>query len=203
MKKYLIENGYLGTRYERVRDNVFKQSTGRPYIPLDKSWMIRIGVLDLFNGYKDSQKYLEQNYDKLGEDLQSLYKALVQWGSQESIDVGESATLYRFLRFASWKLGSQKNFIRSGTLAQRKICDDPDIINWPLYRLLTLDNGTSQWASASILSGSQEKIENPPYKIQLTYDAVKHWNDKRLNKLTWEPRYDETIFNQAHHTYNG
>lgn len=167
------------------------------YIPLDKSWMIRMGVLDLLNGYKDSIEYLKQHYDELSEDLKSLYQASVQWRSGEPLDVGESGTLYRFLRFASWKSGQKRNFVLSRSLRQRRICDDPKIINWSLEQLLTLDNGTSQWASASILMGNPERISNPPYKLQVTYDAVEHWNNARQNKKRWEPRYDETMMAQA------
>lgn len=167
------------------------------YIPLDKSWMIRMGVLDLISGHMDSQEYLEQHYGELSEDLKSLYQASAQWGSERPIDVGESATLYRFLRFASWKLGQEREFIRSGTLRYREICDDPGIIDWSLEQLLTLDDKTSQWASASVLMGNQERIARPPYKLQLTYDAVQHWNNARKNGERWEPRYDETLLAQA------
>ena len=176
MRKHLIEKGY---------------------IPLDKSWMIRIGVLDLFGGYKDSREYLKQHYDELSEDLKSLYQISAQWRLGKPINVGESGTLYRFLRFALWKLGQEREFIRNGTLRQRKICDNPEIINWSLEQLLTLDNRTSQWASASVLMGNPEKIAKPPYKLQVTYDAVQHWNNARKNKKRWEPRYDETILTQA------
>ncbi|KPJ55656.1 hypothetical protein AMJ49_06650, partial [Parcubacteria bacterium DG_74_2] len=167
------------------------------YIPLDKSWMIRMGVLDLVNGYNDSIRFLERHYEKISEDLQSLHRAFVQWNEEKIIDVGESGTLYRFLRFASWKLGKNKDFVKRGTLNKRTICDEPSIINWPLEQLLNLDNGTSQWASASVLMGSQEKIAELPYKLQVTYDAVEHWNNARKNGKRWEPRYDKTILAQA------
>lgn len=166
------------------------------YIPLDKSWMMRIGVLDLINGHVDCINFLkEQNY--LSDDLKSLYRASIQWNSDKLIDVGESGTLYRFFKFVSWKLNADKKFILKGTLKDRKICDDQKIINWTLKKLLILDNKTSQWASASVLMGNQEKIENPPYKLQVTYDAVQHWNNAKQNNEGWEPRYDETILRQA------
>jgi len=166
------------------------------YIPLDKSWMIRVGVLDIINGYTDITAFLESQ-DSLSDDLKALYRVSENWNSNNPLDVGESATLYRFLKFASWKLGKDKKFILRGTLKDRKICNNPEIINWSLKELLTLDNGTSQWASASVLLGNQEKIANPPYKLQLTYDAVKHWKERRACKKCWLPRYDKTIERQA------
>lgn len=166
-------------------------------IPLDKSWMIRMGVLDLFNDYKDCANFLEQNHAGLSDDLQALARASAQWRSGEPVDVGESGTLYRFLKFASWKLGQNREFVTQGTLKKRKIYDNPEIVDWPLEKLLALDSGTSQWASASILAGNQQIIPNPPYKLQLTYDAVDHWKAARSNGKRWEPRYDETILKQA------
>jgi|SRR3989344_3415072 len=167
------------------------------YIPFDKSWMIRMGILDLFDGYDDSVRFLESHYDELSDDLQSLYGASTQWGEQRTIDVGESATLYRYLRFASWKLGRDKVFVLQGTLKTRKICDDSSIINLPLEELLKLDNGTSQWASAAVLMGNREIIPEPPYKLQVTYDAIEHWKSMREKGEIWKPRFDETILAQA------
>ena len=166
------------------------------YIPLDKSWIIRMGILDLLNGYDDTTQFIKKQ-EQLSDDLKALYRASLAWKSDEPIDVGESGTLYRFLRFASWKLDIDKEFILHGSLKQREICDNPEIVNYSLDELLKLDNGTSQWASASVLLGSKERIPNPPYKLRLSYEAVSHWKKQRKKGHHWEPRYDETILRQA------
>lgn len=166
------------------------------YIPLDKSWIIRMGVLDLINDYKDITNFLEKQ-QKLCDDLIALKRVAINWPAKKPLEVGESGTLYRFLKFALWKKGEQREFVLSGSLKNRKICDNPDIINWSLEQLLTLDNKTSQWASASVLIGNKEKIENPPYKLKLTYEAVEHWNNKRNSGLCWSAGYDKTIERQA------
>ena len=119
-------------------------------IPLDKSWIIRMGVLDLLNGYNDTITFLEQQ-KLISDDLNALLKASYDWNSDKEVYVGESGTLYRFLQFASWNYGLQKHFIKNGTLLRRNICDNPEIIGWPLENILALDNGTSQWASAAVL----------------------------------------------------
>lgn len=165
------------------------------YIPLDKSWIIRIGVLDLLNEKKDILKFLKKQRE-LPDDLQTLKKILIDWKSNKPINVGESGTLYRFLKFISWKFNLNKKFILRGTLKKRKIANDKKIINYSLKKLLKLDNGTSQWASASVLCGNKEIINNPPFKLKLTYEAVKCWNKKRGNKC-WLSRFDKTIFTQA------
>lgn len=167
------------------------------YIPLDKSWMIRMGVLDLIEENNDCMSFLGQRLEDLSDDLWALYHASIQWRLHYPLNVGESATLYRFLKFASWKLGQNRIVITKGTLNNRDICDNPEIVDWTLEQLLTLDNGTSQWASASVLMGNEQIISNPPYKLQLTYDAVKHWKEAQSNKSKWKPRYDETILRQA------
>lgn len=161
-------------------------------IPLDKSWVIRMGILDLVNGSRQISDFLASQSD-LGDDLLALQRAVSTWNSGEPIDVGESGTLYRLLKFASWKLGLNKKFIMRGTLPHRKITNDPEIINWPQSELLKLDNATSQWATAAVLLGDPERLTDVPYKLKLTYEAVEHWN----NNKPWQPKYDETILNQA------
>lgn len=165
-------------------------------IPLDKSWIIRMGVLDILNGYDDIIEFLESQ-DKLGDDLISLNEAAKTWDKSHEINVGESATLFRFLQLASWKLRLNKKFIKEGTLKNRKISEDSRIINYSLKDLLELDNQTSQWASASVLLGNKERLENPTEKLRLTYEAVEHWNSQRNKNRPWILRYDETILKQA------
>ena len=166
------------------------------FIPLDKSWMIRVGMLDILNSCDDIIKFLEKQ-SALGDDLQALLRCAHDWNGDMPLDVGESGTLYRFLRFAAWKKKLNKEFLRRGTLQNRAICNDPSIVGWPLQKLLTLDDGTSQWASASILLGNKERVQNPPYKLQLTYGAVDHWHAQRIKGECWLPRYDETLKAQA------
>ncbi len=115
------------------------------YIPLDKSWIIRMGVLDLVDGYRDCIDYLTLNDKELGDDLRSLCLASNQWNNNKPVEVGESGTLYRFLKFASWKFGLDKEFKLEGSLIERakKMCNDPEIVNYSLDELLKLDNKTS------------------------------------------------------------
>src|SRR3989344_713925 len=165
-------------------------------IPLDKYWMIRMGVLDMLKGYKDINIFLS-NQKNLGNDLLALRRISEIWNSQKPLDVGESGTLYRYLKFASWKLKLDKKFIKRGTLLHRKICNNSKIIYWKLKKLLTLDGGTSQWASASVLLGNTEKIKNPPYFLQITLEALKHWEEKRKKGKKWEAKYDDILLKQA------
>ncbi|HEY4477585.1 MAG TPA: hypothetical protein VJB56_03050 [Candidatus Paceibacterota bacterium] len=111
------------------------------YIPLDKSWIIRMGVLDMINGRHDIIDFLTSQ-KSLSGDLQALLCAARVWDTNEPIDVGESGTLYRFLRFASWARNLDKKFILRGTLKERAICDNPVVVHYSLKELLLLDHGT-------------------------------------------------------------
>lgn len=169
-------------------------------IPWDKSWVIRMGVLDLLWGQqKRTLEFLNQQ-PHLGDDLLALKNVLLAWGQDGPISVGESGTLYRFLRFACWHMDIKRNIIREGTLKDRPICDDPHIVVWSQKQLLELDHGTSQWASASALlddHARMSRLSNPPHKLKLTYDAINHWHLARRRNNMWEPRKDETIKRQA------
>ena len=101
------------------------------YIPLDKSWTIRMGILDIINS-RDSIRHFLNNQETLGDDLIALKRVAENWNSNNPLDVGESGTLYRFIRFALWKSGKEREIIKKGTLKKRDICNNSEIINWPL-----------------------------------------------------------------------
>jgi len=148
------------------------------YIPFDKSWIIRLGVLDLLNNKNTIDEFLDNNQQKLSDDLLSLQTAIQDWRNNEPIRVGESGTLCRFLKFAAWARGEEREFVKKGTLIERD-----------LYK------PTSQWQSAAYLCGAIDKQPTDHPKIQLTYDAVDHWNETK--ETAWTPRYDNTILQQA------
>ena len=166
------------------------------FIPLDKSWLTRVGVLDIINGYADIERFISDQKD-INDDILAIRNASIAWRKNQKINVGESATLYRLLQFASWKLKLNKVFIKEGSLKDRKITDDPNIVNFNQTKLLNLDNGTTQWATATVICGDRERLDNPPQKLKETYDAVLHWETQRKKGLCWEPKYDQTIERQV------
>jgi hypothetical protein len=175
-------------------------------LPLDKSHTINIGVLDLLHGYDDTIRFLVKQTN-LSDDLKALYKATLDWKSGNDVFVGESGSLLRRLQFASWKYNLNKTFIKKGTLLTRDICNDPAIINLPLEELLELklDNGTSQWLSSKIIAEGnwacvtqlERKNIELPYKLKSTRDDLRYWTIQRAQGNSLEPKYDETIKNQA------
>jgi hypothetical protein len=166
-------------------------------IPWDKSWLIRMGVLDLLWGRQEQTVEFLNNQEYLGDDLVALKSVCEAWELRSPMPVGESGTLYRFLRFACWKLNLKQEFILEGTLKTRPIAIDPRVILMSQIELLKLDHGTSQWASAAVLCGDQERLLDAPFKLRITYEAVEHWHKRRSIDRFWKPRKDSTIEHQA------
>jgi len=117
-------------------------------IPLDKSWLTRVGVLDIINGYTDIEKFIDSQEDT-NDDILAIKNASIAWRNNQPINVGESATLYRLLKFASWKFELNKIFIKEGSLRHRQITDNPNIVNFNQTKLLKLDNKLARTVLAS------------------------------------------------------
>jgi len=166
------------------------------HIPLEKSWIIRMGVLDLIHGRSQISIFLEST-PNLSDDLLALKQAVKVWPTNQTVDVGESGTLIRFLQFTSWKLNLKKEFRAKGTLKNRTINNNPAIIELNQKELLRFDGGTSQWASAKALLGDKHRISKPPHLLGITYEAIDHWNTQISQNLDWQPKLDRTIYRQA------
>lgn len=154
-------------------------------IPTDKSWFLRVAFLRFLQGERTPAP------EDANLDILSFSQSLEAWSQGETeIPIGESGTGYRFLQFLAWKKGIPKKFLRGPMLAARKVCQDPSIVNLSQEELLKLDGGTSQWASAAALCGDKTRIENPPNKLALTYEAIASTNPDPI-------RPDQTIEAQA------
>jgi len=164
-------------------------------IPLSKYWSVRLGFLDIINNTRCFIPLIENRKD-IGDDLKAMIKISKEWQNKNEHNVEESGALFRLLQFASWKFKLNKRFIKEKTLINRKICDNPDIVNWPIDKLLELDNNTPQWASASILTGSKENIPDN-FFLNLSKEAISHYNKVRKIGCSCEMRYDETLLSQA------
>ncbi len=164
-------------------------------IPLDKSWVIRMSIQELL--YGDRMRAIRQldAQTDLSDDIKALREILGQWSTSQALNVGESGTLLRFFTFINWKQKLGKEIIMRGTLLHRPINDNPSVIEWSQERLLTLDNGTSQWASAAVLCGDQRRLKEPPFKLNTTYEAWHSWHASSSPELL---RRDKTIEAQAH-----
>ena len=170
------------------------------FIPLDKSWINRMALLDFINGSSHTIRFLTEHYDELGDDLKAAHMAYVELNQgKKEIHTGESGTLYRFLKFFSYKQGLGLELVPEGTLVDRVkgFCNDPDMVNWSLEELLNTKDRTTQWASAAILCGETRRIETDEPKIRASYDAVDHWYSRRKQGKYWKEQHDLTILAQA------
>lgn len=167
----------------------------KEFIPLSKYWSLRLGFLDIINNTGLFIPQIE-NREDLGDDAKKMITISREWKEKNEHNVGEGGALYRYLQFASWKYSLGKKFVKEGTLRDRKMCDNSDIVNWSLEKLLELDNNTPQWASAAILLGNKEKAPDN-YFLNLSKEALEEYarakEEGRLCKL----RYDETLIEQA------
>jgi hypothetical protein len=167
-----------------------------PFIPWDKSLLMRFGLLDLMHGREQIGNFLGEQ-EVIGDDLTAVEMTSEAWAEEGPVFALESGTWYRFLRFQQWQEGREREIVTTGTLQQRRVCNDPGIISWPQASLLRLDQGTSQWASAAALTGDPERIARPPFKLALTYEAIDHWRERVQSQQDWLPRRDDTIARQA------
>ncbi len=181
------------------RQNI-EQKNYKEFMPISKSWINRMGILDMINGYDDIKSFLDKQVD-LGDDLLALKRILPLWNTDEPLDVGESGTLYRILQFISWKQGLNKKFIKRGTLENRistgRMTQDPSIVNLDQRSLLDLPEKTTQWATGAVLAGDPERLPNPEYHLGMSYEAMDYWKKQRDAGLVWESRPDETLDKQA------
>lgn len=164
-------------------------------IPLSKYWSIRLGFLDILNNTRLFIPLIENRKDT-GDDLKVLIRISKEWQNKNEHNVGEAGALFRLLQFASWKFNLGKKFIKEKTLKERKICDNPDIVNWSIMKLLELDNNTPQWASAAVLTGNKDKIPDN-FFLNLSKEAFEHYNKIKSVGGFCELRYDKTLLLQA------
>lgn len=169
------------------------------FIPLEKSWLIRMGVLDIVHGRSQIADELGScPVGSLGTDLEALLRAAKSWHKGAEINVGESGTLYRFLMFANWKFSINIEFKTEGTLQGRKLTVDGSVVEMSIDELLQLDAHTSQWASAAVLFTDVQRPSGAlPYHLGMTFEAKEHWHQRINRGLDWVPRKDSTIARQA------
>ncbi|MBP7708590.1 hypothetical protein KA107_02800 [Candidatus Pacearchaeota archaeon] len=190
----------------------------KSYIPLDKSWIIRLGFLDLIRGFiEDISKFLDsQPQNELGTDLKSLREVARGWQHRYALplDVGESGTIYRGVQFYRWLNNILHEPIKSKTLIERSekyITNNPLIVTWTPEQLRELDHKTSQWATMQYLfehpsrrrkskplaDRGEKTEEDVDFKLRVTYDAVDHWEKQRAKGEVWVPRTDPTLWDQS------
>ncbi len=173
------------------------------FVPWDKSDGIRKTWLDIINSndkvqHSSGLDFLRFRLHEVSTDLQAMYVGGSAWmNGDRNIYVGESGTVYRFMRLKAWQEGRNVEFIKEGSLLKRKMYDNPDVLEMTPEERLALDGGTSQWESAAYICGLSEKIDNPPEKLQLTYDCVEQWKACKRKRRGWHFTFDMTILRQA------
>lgn len=171
-------------------------------MPYDKSVVIRYLMLDLsLSNRNGTDLFLKETAGtSLSPDIQAAINATLSWHNSKVIHVGESGTLLRFLKYYDWYTRSNKEFVLSGTLQHRTISNDREkILKMPLKKLLTLDNQTSQWASAAYLFRPTKPNlpSNAPFKLLVTKRAYDDYTNEIFKYNRWVAPVDSTIYYQA------
>lgn len=170
------------------------------YLPLSKSWAIRMIILDMLYGAKTNYKIIrhfkKQNQKNLSYDIQSAVRCAKNYISGKSTYyVGDSGTLCRFLIYI---LDGQKyKIIKRKQLAGRKTSALKNISKLPLSKLLKL--GTTQFANAALLTGIKP-IKNLTPHCKLSVEARKTYFK---NKGKWIPKIDKIFIRQLNHFLRG
>lgn len=152
------------------------------FIPLDKSHSLCLGAIDIIHGrgerfLREIDKWAYSNNNNVPIDVRAACSCARVWNDpKSSIPVGNSKTLYCLLKFAMWLKNDQRMCLVGDDLFSRETCRDPSVTKWDQKKLMTLEGGSPQWASASVISGDKEKIYDAPYHLSLTYRAIHQWN---------------------------
>jgi hypothetical protein len=179
-------------------EDLLREALHRGMFPWSKSWLIRLGLLDILHGRRQIEEFLASQPD-LSDDLKALARVAQDWRTRHPLRVGESGTIYRYTMYAAEKLGDARIFEPDGSLVNREISKDTAaIVRESQRELLRRDGGTTQWASAAVLLGDPERLPDAEPELRMSYDAYAYWMEQcHAHELDWEPRLDLTIIRQA------
>lgn len=191
----------MGDRYSFATTERSLPPEYEQFIPLDKSQVNRLLALDELEGFSDGAAALQAQPEPLPDDILAFLRSLEQYRDNEPVEVGEGGAVYRSLLYRSLLFEEPRTFVKSGTLRTRPVYEAQDMITMPFRQLLSLDGGTSQYASARLIWDKEGVIEpgliRTKYKLQLTADAIVHWYQQREAGHLWQPQQDQTIAGQA------
>ncbi len=173
------------------------------YLPLSKSWAIRMILLDMLYGkdtkYKIINYFSEQEKKDLADDIKaalSCAKTFISGGKVYKVyNIKNSGTVCRFIIY--FLDGKKYKIVKGDQLLKRKIVAPKNISKLSLLELLKL--GTTQFVSAALLKGIKP-INKLPAKCKLSVKARKVYFK---NKGKWVSKIDEVIIRQINHFLKG
>ncbi len=170
------------------------------YLPFDKTYLRALLSLDRLHGFTDSYDILLPYAHQVSQDNWEYIDMLDQFDCTETVRVGEGGAGYRSGLYLSYLEQKPKRFKKARSLKSRPIYEEADMITLPWSEILSLDNYTSQYASARLIW--EEDVEAPEllqqnYKLRVVTDAIKHWYLRREKGEPWQPRADTTIARQV------
>jgi hypothetical protein len=130
-----------------------------------------------------------------------LYDDIV--AGRNVVSVGESGTLYRSIVYWSMVKNWRMEIFTTGTLAPREITIPENLLELTPQQLSKLDNQTSQWLSAAMISGypftmrDLEEVYSPflllTWEAKRKYEKVLYEDPSNFHSVLG---YDNTLFRQ-------
>lgn len=167
-------------------------------VPLEKSWYGNLGFLALQEGSPLVIDSIRNYGVLLPDDVRHMVDSSerILRGERE-IYVGEGGAWARKLGYANVKYDWGITLIKDGTLAGRPDEFTPDMVYASVDELRKLNKGSSQLASAAVLTGSGDAMPaDASYHLQMAYEARDFWTDWPKDKLL-PLRRDSTLRRQT------
>ncbi len=167
-------------------------------LPPEKSWYANLGYLALVEGNPIVIESLRSYGVLLSRDTMDMCASSEQiLGGGREITVGEGGAWARKLAYGNAKFGWGLTIIKHGTLVGRPDEFMPELVDATVADLRKLNKGSSQLASAAVLSGNDEpEPDDAPYHLSMAYEARDFWEQWPKNQLL-PLRRDATLRRQT------
>lgn len=167
-------------------------------LPVEKSWYGNLAFQALIEGNSLVIKSIQSYGLLLPRDVINVCNSSEQiLRGETEIYVGEGGAWARKLAYGNAKFGWGLTIVKDGTLVGRPDEFKPEMVDASVDELRRLNKGSSQLASAAVLTGSTDAMpDDASYHLQMAYEARDFWADWPKDQLI-PLRRDRTLRRQT------
>lgn len=167
-------------------------------LPVEKSWYGNLGFLALLDENPLVIDSVRSYGGLLPDDVRHMVSSSEQiLSGDREVYVGEGGAWARKLTYANAKYDWGLTLIKDGTLVGRPDEFTPDLVYASVDELRTLNKGSSQLASAAVLTGSTDQVpDDASYHLRMAYEARDFWETWPKDELL-TLRRDSTLRRQT------